>query len=206
MPQTLLALFALSLAALIGFNQQRVTSQSYQTMIENEVELASSGTLMHVMEMIAARSFDEESTPLRIHQRQRVPQDSTEFSISSAFGAADRGSQGCNLMRPGRTPACDDVDDLNGLRNERVYLPLASGDSLGFDLDVNVFYVRGQDLETPSSGQTRHKKVVVTARSINLAQTDNNIVVLERVVSYDPVKAEAEFEQQYPPIGTASDD
>lgn len=206
MPQTLLALFALGLAALIGFNQQRVTSRSYQTMIENEVELASSGTLMHVMEMIAARSFDEQSTPSRIYERQQVPEDSTHFSMGSQFGVTDRGSQGCDLMRPGQTPACDDVDDLDGLRRQRVYLPLASGDSLGFDLDVNVFYVSGHDMETPSADRTRHKKVVVTARSINLPDHANNIVILERVVSYDPVKAEAEFEQQYPPIGTVSNE
>ena len=74
MPQSLLGLLALTLASIISFNQQRVTHSSYKATIRDELELAASGTAQHVMEMIAARSFDEVSTPEKIFNAGAVPQ------------------------------------------------------------------------------------------------------------------------------------
>ena len=193
MPQTLLALLALSLAALLALNQQRVTSRSYETMISDELELAASGAIMHAMELIAARPFDEYSTPDGIDDRRRLPEEPNHMSTPSHFGSDDRGSAGCDLMRPANTPDCDDGDDLDGLRDQEVWLRLATGDSLQFFVDVDVDYVADDDLETPSASRTLHKMVTLRARSTALGRS-TPLVEIERVVSYDPVRADAEYE------------
>jgi hypothetical protein len=194
MPQTLLALLALSLAALLSFNQQRVTTRSYETMISQELELAASGAMMHAMEFIAARSFDENSTPGGIDANQRLPEAPGHLSNENRFGVWDRGFAGCDLMRPHRTPRCDDVDDLDGLQNVPVWITLASGDSLQFEVDVDVTYVADADIQTPSESPTFHKRVVLQARSPLLDHLPGNLIEIERVVSYDPLRADAQYE------------
>ena len=196
MPQTLLALLALSLAALLAFNQQRVTSQAYQTMVSDELELAASGALIHAMELITARSFDERSTPGGIDAQARLPETPDHMSASDQFGATDRGSAGCDLMRPITTPNCDDVDDVDGLRDVPIWLRLASGDSLQFMVDADVYYVADSDVQTPSSERTLHKMVILRARSPQLPNSRNDLVTLQRVVSYDPIRADATYEQE----------
>ena len=194
MPQTLLALLALVLAALLSFTQQRATSRSYQTMVTNELEMAASGTMMHAMELIAARAFDENSTPDGIDANLALPESPVQMTAYSHFGALDRGASGCDLMRPINTPDCDDVDDLDGLRDIPVWLNLASGDSIRFDVDVDVFYVMDDDLADSTHVRTLHKRVVLQARSPHLDYLPGNLLEIERVVSYDPIRADAEYE------------
>src|SRR5690606_22303284 len=106
MPQTMLGLLALVLASFVSFNQQRLTQQSYRNAIRDEVEIAASGTAQHVVEMIAARSYDEASTPVRVFQAGGVPTGTSLFTAGANF-AVDRGGAGCNLMDPASTPECD---------------------------------------------------------------------------------------------------
>jgi hypothetical protein len=199
MPQTLLGLLSLVLASLIAFNQQRLTQQSYRNALREEVELAATGTVQHIVEMIAARSFDEQSTPTRVFNAGGVPTASAQFSNGALF-ATDRGANGCNLMDPSLTPECDDVDDLNGLRNAPVEARLSDGRSLPFTADVDVFYVANPSATTPSSVQTLHKRVEITLRS-DMLNLQDGVLTLSRVISYDPIKADADMETRCGVIG-----
>lgn len=203
MPQTLLALFALALSSLLVLNQQRITTQSRERMIADEVELAASGLSSDIMEMVGARSYDEKSTPAAILARQRVPEGGNDFTTNTNFGSNDRGTGGCNLLRPIQTPDCDDVDDLGGLTWQPVDVELANGRSLPFEVKADVIYVTDPGSETPSSVRTRHKRVTLTLRSRFLRSGQaNGYITTTRVISYDPIKAELDFERQYGPMGT----
>jgi len=194
MPQSLLGLLALSLAALLGFSQQRATIQSYEVRIRDEYSVAAAGLVMHVMEMAAARSYDEATTPDRILQSGRLPQ-TTDFSGPSAFGYAGA----CDLLAPWRTPSCDAVEHLHGIEHAVVEVPLASGHSMTFEVSITVEYVADYDLTVPVGSPTNNKRVTVRARSGELPRL-GEIVRLERVISYDPVKAEAEYETLHGPL------
>ena len=191
MPQTLLGLLGLMTITLISVNQQRVTSRGYEARLHEEYDLAASGVMMHVVELIASRSFDEETTPDKIHQARRVPQEADEFSMPETFGYDGP----CDLERPALTPDCDDVDDLAGTRQQLVHAQLRGDKTLPFYVDIDVYYVDDADLETPVTWRTKNKRVVLTA-STPLAP-GVELVRLERVVSYDPVKAEADYEAEH---------
>ena len=200
MPQTMLGLLALVLASFVAFNQQRLTQQSYRNAVRDEVEIAAAGTAQHVVEMIAARSYDEASTPVRVFQSGGVPMGTSLFSGGANF-TVDRGNAGCNLMDPVNTPDCDDVDDAHGLRDVAVEARLSDGRSLPFAADIDVFYVAGPSSTTPSSLPTLHKRVEVTLRSPLLPDLPNGVMTVSRVISYDPIKAEADMETLCGPIG-----
>lgn len=201
MPQTMLGLLGLVLVTLLSFNQQRITMRGYDVRLMDEYQLAASGVMMHVTELIAARAFDENTTPEAIRDAQYVPRSANAMSNGNHFGSRDRGSEGCDLERPTQTPHCDDVDDLDGIRNQLVHARLRDGQTLPFEVSIDVYYVKNHDLKTPSNQRTLNKRVVLTARTPLLPAVDE-IVRLERVVSYDPIKAEADFEARYGPLGT----
>ena len=192
MPQTLLGLLGLTLVTLLSINQQRITTQGYQNRLHDEYDLAASGVMMHVMELIASRSFDENTTPRAIGERRSVPDRPSDFSHRHSFGTADRGGAGCNLERPVLTPYCDDVDDLDGIENQLVHAHLRDDKTLPFEVSIDVYYVADDDLERPVSYRTKNKRVILTAASP--LRPGIELVRLERVVSYDPVKAEADYQ------------
>lgn len=195
MPQTLLALLALALATLLGFSQQRATIQTYEVRIRDEYVVAASGMLMHVMEMAAARSFDQASTPDRIHSVSRLPT-LAEFSLPATFG---QGGAGCDLLEPWNTPSCDDIDDLHSTAWRAVDLVLPSGRKMAYEVRVTVEYVSDADVSVPVLLPTHNKRVTLTARAADLPRL-GTIVRLERVIAYDPVKAAADYEVHYGPI------
>ena len=198
----MLGLLALTLATLISFNQQRLRQQSYKATIHDEVELAAAGTAQHVMEMISGRSFDESSTPAKVFQAGVIPQGSSTFTggESDEFGRySDEGE--CDLMEPYKTPKCDDVDDLDGIRDAPIYARLSDGRRLTFTADVNVEYVTDPGTETPSDAPTLHKRVELTVRSPHSARASSDMLTLHRVVSYDPVRADANMEAECGAIG-----
>ena len=202
MPQSLLGLLALTLASIISFNQQRVTQRSYRATIRDEIELAATGTAQHVLEMIAARSYDEASSPEEVFNAGGVPfgagaftrGDNNEFGRYGPTGA-------CDLMTPGHTPDCDDVDDMAGIRGAPVKAVLSDGRQLRFTADVDVAYVTDPGSQTPSSLPTLHKRVDVTLHSQHPAAPIQGILSVSRVVSYDPVKADMDMEVMCGPIG-----
>ncbi len=201
MPQTMLGLLALVLASFVAFNQQRLTQQSYRAAIRDEVEIAASGTAQHIVEMIAARSFDEQSTPVRVFRAEGAPTDAGSFTTSGSF-TSDRGSLGCNLMDPSSTPLCDDVDDATGLRNVTVEARLSDGRTLPFTADVDVVYVNGPGATASSLTATMNKRVDITIRSPLLPHLTNGVIQVSRVISYDPFKADADMEAMCGPLGT----
>ena len=191
MPQTLLALLALALAGLLTFNQQRLTVRSQTNMVSAEVELAAAGLASEAMEFIGARSFDERTTPEKIADANgSVPDDPGEFSASTTFGY----SGDCDFLRPANTPSCDDVDDLAGRGWTPVDVTLAHGRTLDFEIKTDVYYVDSPSSMTPSSAKTRHKRVIMNLRSPYASTGDDGVLRVTRVVSYDPVKAEMDYE------------
>lgn len=202
MPQTLLALLALTLSSVLVLNQQRMTTQGRQQMLSDEVELAASGLAADVMEMIGARSFDERSTPDAILALQHVPTVPANFSAANVLGSHDRGVNGCDLLVPLNTPTCDDVDDVAGLGWQPVSVELAAGRTLPFDVRVSVFYVSDPGSVTPSLTPTLHKRVTIDLRSRFLTgDASQGNVSITRVMSYDPVKATLDFERVHGPLG-----
>lgn len=195
MAQTLLAMLALVLASLVSFNQQRNSASNYEVMVQNEIEMAASGTIMHIMEFIASRSFDERSTPDGIHGRNYLPEFGDDFIGVQHFGDTDRGASGCDLLQPFETPECDDVDDYSGLQGLLVNAELSTGYALPFNVGVDVQYVH--DAGDLSDHPTLHKLVTVRAESDYLPYGE---ISIQRVVSYDPVKAEMEYEEVHGPL------
>lgn len=201
MPQTMLGLLALVLASFVAFNQQRITQQSYRAALRDEIEIAASGTAQHVIEMLAARSFDEQSSPARVFQAGGVPTSAADFTAAGSF-TADRGTLGCNLMDPSTTPLCDDIDDVNGLRSISVEARLSDGRTLPFTADINVVYVTSPGATTAATSPTLHKRVDLTLRTPLLPNLPNGIVTVSRVISYDPMKADADMEALCGAIGS----
>lgn len=217
MPQTLLALLALVLASLLTFGQQRLTVRSQYNMVTGEIELAGAGVASEVMALIESKSFDEQSTPEKIYDAQEVPTGSDEFTSSVFFGRL----AGCDLQAPANTPGCDDVDDVHSDEWQTYTIEMArevirdletgepiSEDSvyvreLAFEVRAQVYYVSDPQSMTPASGRTLHKRVVLDVRSPHVQGDSEGLVRLTRVVSYDPIKAEMDYENTdgYGPIG-----
>ena len=203
----MLALLALVLTSLLAYNQQRLQQRAYQGMIRDELEVSATGTGQNVIELVAARSFDEASVPgtMRATAAADVPRSADAFSIESTFGAGDRGSAGCDLRDPVLTPDCDDVDDVDGVTGQ-VFVDLGEGRTLPFEASVTVTYVTGPADDAPEAmAPTLHKRVTLVMTSPLISDGERPLVSISRVVSYDPVKAEYDYEQLYGPFGTMDD-
>src|SRR5688572_8633343 len=184
MPQTMLALLALVLTSLIGYNQQRMQRRAYEGMIRDELEVAATGTAQNVMELVAARAFDEGSVPATMRNAGLldVPRSSELFVTSGAFGATDRGADGCDLRDPNVTPNCDDVDDVDGVTG-RVDVDLGDNRSLPFDATLHVVYVTGPADGAPVAlVPTLHKRVTLSMTSPLMYQGQRPLVTISRVI------------------------
>ncbi len=208
MPQTLLALLALVLASFLTFNQQRLTIRSQTNMVTSELELAAAGLASEAMSFIEGRSFDERSTPEKIaNAGGAVPDGPSQFTSANSFGYGGD----CNFLHPASTPNCDDVDDLAGrgwtpvsieLARELIIDP-ATGDpypdsvrtrTLDFEVRTDVFYVDSAESMTPAAGRTLHKRVTMDIRSKFVPGQNEGMVRVTRVISYDPIKADMDYE------------
>jgi hypothetical protein len=201
----MLALLALVLTSLIGYNQQQMQRRAYHGMIRDELEVAATGTAQNVMELVAARAFDEASVPatMRAGGLLDVPRSPALFVTASAFGATDRGAAGCDLRDPNVTPQCDDVDDVDGV-TDRVNVDLGDNRLLPFDALLDVVYVTGPADDSPVAlVPTLHKRVTLSMTSPLIYQGERPLVTISRVISYDPVKAEYDYEQIYGAFGAA---
>ena len=194
MSQTMLALLAMVLASLVSFNQKRNAVNTYEAMLENEIEMAATGSLMNVMELAGGRSFDEVATPEEVKYWNHLPNGAGVFNASHHFGVYDRGPLGCDLLKPYLTPECDDLDDLDGVRDQIVTARLTTGRAIEFKADVDVDYVMDDAIQTLSPEPTNHKRVVITMRNPLLA---GGQITLQRVFSYDAVKTEMNYETIY---------
>ena len=205
MPQTLLALLALSLSSLVVFNQQRLQMRAQTQMVSNELSLAGSGLASDIMEMIGARSFDEASTPEKIHEAGAVPESPSLFTSISKIESETPESKDCDLLNP--SEECDDLDDVHGVTAETYSILLAEGRQLDFKVSTAVAYVTDAEGAIESDVPTRHKKVTIELQPVN-ENTGVEPLRFARVYSYDPIKAEMDYERIYGPIGTggSSDD
>lgn len=195
MPQTLLALLALVLASFLTFNQQRLTARSHHNLVTDELELAAAGLASEIVAMIDGRSFDENSTPEAIGDADGdMPEGADAFTSGSTFGAADRGAEGCDLLRPASTPDCDDVDDVSSDEWRPVDIQLAHDRTLPFEVRTQVYYVSDPESMAVSADPTLHKRVLIDVRSRYMAYADEGLYRATRVVSYDPIKAEMDYE------------
>lgn len=199
MPQTLLALLALSLSSLVVFNQQRLQMRAQTKMVSNELSLAGSGLASDLMEMIGARSFDEATTPEKIHLAAAVPESPSIFTSKSKITSESATQKKCDLLNP--TATCDDIDDVNGLSKAQYSVMLAEGRALDFEVSTKVIYVTNPEGDVESDVPTRHKKVTITVKSVH-EKSGIEPLVFSRVFSYDPIKAELDYERIYGPIGT----
>lgn len=199
MPQTLLALLAMILTSVLAFSQQQNVRNNYTHMVGNEIEMAASGAVMTVLEFIGSRSFDERTTPSAIEAAQTLPLDSTHLSAANRFGSYDRGTGGCDLMEPFRTPDCDDIDDLDGITGQTISVTLSTGLTLDFEVDVEVDYVAVADMDAPITTPTWFKRVIVSAANDLLPFGQ---IQMERIFAYDPIKAEADHDDDYGPLGS----
>ena len=211
MPQTLLALLALMLASFLTLNQQQLTTRSRAQMSSDEVELAAVGLASEVFAMIDGRSFDENSSPAAIGANDgEIPASGSDFKTPDTFGEDDRGDDGCDL-RPAETPECDDVDDLHGggwrpatieLARQYLYDPYTLEPVLDsvrvremdFEVRTQVYYVADPESMEPAGTRTLHKRVLVDIRSALMPDLPEGIYRGTRVISYDPVKAEMDYE------------
>ena len=212
MQQTILAFLSLMIVGSFTLTQHRDVARSYSELVDDELEIAASGVAMHIMELIGNRSFDERTRPESVSYGG-MPTGSDEMSSYSAFGKYS----GCDLDEPFKDAIqCTDVDDVHMAPDEWQSVPfkLKFGDEISFDVNVEVFYVSPDDLNTPlSAGQrSMHKKVVVRIRSPHHATQNrygNGFVRLERIFSYDKNRAENRYAQKYgdptPPDPPAGD-
>ena len=200
MQQTMLGLLSLMIVGSFTLNQHQDVAKSYGELVDDELEIAGAGVAMHIMELIGNRSFDARTLPDQVSY-EGMPTGSSEMSSSSSFGMYS----GCDLDEPFKDSIqCQDIDDVHMLESEwqRVPFNLKDGKELPFDVNVEVFYVDSDNLNSPlSSGQrSMHKKVVVRVRSTHHAMQhryQDGFVKLERIFSYDKKRAENRFAEKY---------
>ena len=204
MPQTLLALLALSVAALLSLNVKDTSRGTYERQVYDEFEMTASAIALQVMETAEERPFDQRSTPAGITAANRfLPvRTGAEFSSWTTFGGTT-----CDVDALWTTTACDDLDDLSGITRQYVPFQLRSQwlgsvetkRYLGLDVSVDVEYVLDEDFEVESALPTPHKRVRVSVfldESVS-TQRDRSVPLasLERVVSYDERKAARDYQR-----------
>ncbi|MEM8598782.1 MAG: hypothetical protein AAGF99_02580 [Bacteroidota bacterium] len=200
MPQTLLALLALALTGMLSINQQQALLATDDDMLDTEIEMMAAGVALHTMEVLAAKAFDERSTPEDIHLNG-LPSGASGFSSAAEFGR----SAGCPLAEPWTDPGCDDLDDAHSLINDiAVWQPvpftLRNGQSVPFEVAVTVQYVHPSDFDLPVAGPTGHKLVTVRVRSthqVERGRFTDGVVRLERVMSYEEATAVRAYAAHY---------
>lgn len=198
MPQTLLGLLALAILTQLTFSQQQVTIKSYQNQLRDEFSVAASGMLMEVMELLAARPFDAQSSPQEMINRG-LPNESHFGSLGPAAGEQD-----CDLFEINLSD-CNDLDDFARETWWPAEVHLSNGHSLPFEVKVEVDYVDGEAPDVPVSGPTGTKRVTLLVRT-PLLQQEGPFIHLERVIAFDPAKASGDCEQYYAPYPAYEDD
>ncbi len=207
MPQTLLAISAIIIAGFLTLSQSEVSRRTTEAVITDQFELAVAGTLLHTMEFVDSRAFDEATTPQKLIARlglkgkrmTAAERDTISFddllliqtdhlSLPSSFGEGQ-----CDIEAPPST--CDDIDDIADGVWRAVDLKTPEGDPLPVEVKVDVVYVKAgadDEIDTPVGGSERtfHKRVEVIARS-NVIKTPGGgtrpiQVALRRVISFDP--------------------
>lgn len=162
MQQTLLSVVALLIATLLSFSQMRVSLQSQQQLVQEEMEQMALGMAQQTMGVIQARAFD---AALLSGQGDSYASESEFTADSTGFGI----SGDCKLYEGGPGTNCVTIDDFHGTNGE-VPFRLAS-DSVMFDVEVDVRYVCDNLEPASASGSsctapTDGKEVVISVQDI----------------------------------------
>lgn len=149
MPQTLLALFALSMIGILSLNQHQSRLQENERTLDHELRTDARTVASEVFDRLAGLPFDS-----------AVSTDSSSFTPESSFGV--------DLQHPTFTDISD-LDDISGFSHipiSRTISDPLSGQqhTVNFFLDSHVRYVvEAGNSVVPSGGtQTRSKEVRVT--------------------------------------------
>lgn len=164
MPQTLLALLALSVATLFATQQQRYVVNSHLNKVRGELAVQSTAVAEDVLNMIGSMAFDEAT----------VDPDAPALTSSSQLTAiADFGS---GEGQP------NDIDDFHGsIADEYKTRSIQRVDpetgtvvtsTLNFEVDVAISYANEHDLDAPQAAKSKVKKVVVTVYSTDISRPD----------------------------------
>lgn len=153
MPQTMLALLAVMMAALFSFNQQRGIMQTRMQMMRNEVASAATGVAVDRLEEVRAMAFDEAT------KGEDKIFSSTALTSKSTF--------------TDDAPPIDDVDDFDGSYVERFRVWLS--DTLWYGVETSVVYAEEAQPDTPVADintRTKFKKATVKVYSLDIANVD----------------------------------
>ena len=203
MPQTLLAIAAITAAGFLTLSQSQSVHGTTESVMRDQFELAVAGTLLHTIEFADARAFDEATTPGALRARYGLPDSMTAeerdaitfddfadlpatlFSDPTAFGG-----ETCNVKEPWETPDCDDLDDLHGGAWQEVNFETPDGHPLPVEVRASVVYVDAAAPDVPVATPTFHKRIEVEARSTTFKGGGRPLEVrLRRVISFDPAVA-----------------
>ena len=210
MPQTLLSLAALVVAAFFTLGQKQASTRTMESIVTDEFELAVAGSLLNTTEYADSRAFDEASTPEALRVRLGLPRVLTQtvldtlttgdvtlptsaFRQATGFGLDPAGRPTlCNPKLQSASVNCNDVSDLHerasGWRD--VTLTAPNGDPLPVEVHVEVHYVNSNAPDVNVAGPTYHKRVDVWARSpLLLRRFPGHEIRMRRVISFDPVVA-----------------
>ncbi|SRR5690554_4512563 len=153
MPQTMLALLAVMIAALFSLNQQRGIMQTRLQMMRNEVATSGTGVAVDRLEEIRSMAFDEATK--------------SEQKISSPAALTSK------LTFTDDAPPIDDVDDFDGSYVERFRVWMS--DTLWFGVETSVVYALEAQPDTPVADaftRTKFKKATVKVYSLDIPNVD----------------------------------
>jgi hypothetical protein len=152
MQQTLLAFLALLIVTILSFNQQRANIRSQQESIRAQYRQAALGVAKQTHAAIRTRSFDQDT-------------ESFTPESSSNWGGKDcihddkdrRFDNNCSAIEHFHDDTTTDMDNADGIIRTRV-----PGDSLNFQVEVEVHYVKDTGSKiVRASSTTRLKEVTV---------------------------------------------
>lgn len=153
MPQTMLALAAMMIAALFAMNQQRGIMDTRMSMIRNEVASAATAVAVDRLEEVRSMAFDE--------------------ATKGGDDAASPAALTSKATFTDDAPPVDDLDDFDGsyVKDHRVW----AGDTLWFGVETVVHYADETQTDTPVSDptqRTKFKQATVKVFSLNVAKVD----------------------------------
>ena len=143
------AVLAIMLVGLYSMNMHRSMHQTQNKMVVNEVLTQLTGAGYDVVDYIGRRPFDENTDESK--------QSPLSYPVITGTGfLTPKGSFGGCASLTLSDPACDDIDDFDGLA-----ITVALG---GFDyaVEVDVNYVDPNNPSNPATGNSYAKEVAVT--------------------------------------------
>lgn len=153
MPQTMLALLAVMMAALFSLNQQRGIMQTRMNMMHNEVMSAGTGVAVDRLEEVRTMAFDE------------ATKGEDKIFASAALTSKPTFTDDA--------PPIDDIDDFDGSYVERFRVWMS--DTLWYGVETSVVYALETQPDAPVADintRTKFKKATVKVYSLDIAKVD----------------------------------